>query len=160
MDTKIITYSLILLVMVSMMLISIFSRPSSVKAQLLQQNSGSSSITTTVSQSQASSTTTISAILFSSTPYYQYAYQIFPGNMSQMARSAMAGFSMNTTVLANGITNVSISLTGAHQSQTVSVPPGFRLYVIETTFGDDGYNFEGSLGDDGFVLVNLSGYVV
>ena len=50
-------------------------------------------------------------------------------------------------------------LEGSGQSQSITLKPNYKLYIIETTFGDDGFHFDSSLGDDGFVIVNQNGYI-
>jgi hypothetical protein len=103
--------------------------------------------------------TNSSRVLLSSTQYSQYAYQIYPGPLSQQAQSALAGFNVTTTVAQNGSTKISLALSGSNQYQYVSLKPGYKLYIIETAFGDDGYHFDSSLGDDGFVMVDQNGYI-
>ena len=113
-------------------------------------------VSSTQSATPASNT---SAVLFSSTPYYQYAYLVSDSPLSSQAKAALAGFNFNNTQLANGTRKITIELAGTSQSQTVMLKPGYKLYIIEATFGDDGYGFDSSLGDDGFVMVNQTGYV-
>ncbi len=101
-----------------------------------------------------------SGTLFSSTQVSGYSYQIYPGQISPQARAALTGFNMSQYALANGSEMVNISLSGTNQQQSIVLKPGYKLYIIETTFGDDGYHFDSSLGDDGFVMVDPNGYVV
>lgn len=107
-------------------------------------------------QSQSGS----NAILFNSTPYAQYAYLISSPTLSQQAQSALAGFKLVRTTLQNGSVEMNISLSGSGQGNSVTLAPGYKMYLVEATFGDDGYGFDSSLGDDGFVIVNTTGYVV
>ncbi len=101
----------------------------------------------------------IQKILFVSTQYAPYSYQIYPGPVSQQAQAALSGFNLTSSVLQNGTTDVRLSLTGTGSYQTVALKPDYKLYIVETTFGDDGYQFDSSLGDDGFVVVDQNGYV-
>lgn len=103
--------------------------------------------------------TNSSKVLFANTQYASYSYQIYPGPVSQQAQSALAGFNITSTQLQNSSSEVKLSLIGTSQGQTLIIKPGYKLYIIETTFGDDGYHFDSSLGDDGFVLVDPNGYV-
>lgn len=104
-------------------------------------------------------TTNSSKVLFSNTQYAQYAYLIYPGQMTQQAQSAFSGFNLTTSSLQNGSTNLTITLIGSNQAQSISLKPNYKLYIIETSFGDDGFHFDSSLGDDGFVVVDPNGYV-
>lgn len=160
MKAKNAAYAIIVLAVVAMMAAAILSTRSSSAIQpvtRIQSAMAQSSTTTVPAQSNVSAQ---APVLFSRTAYAPYAFQVFPGSMSQQASAAMSGFSMNTTALANGTTSISVSLKSTSQSQTIMLGPGYKLYVIETTFGDDGYGSDYSLGDDGFVLVNQTGYVV
>ena len=100
-----------------------------------------------------------SKVLFASTQYAAYSYQVYPGPLSQQASMALSGFNVSSTVLQNGTADITILLSGTSQSQTVLLKPGYKMYIIETTFGDDGFGAEYSLGDDGFVTVDPNGYI-
>ncbi len=161
MKARAIAYVLIVAGILAMMAASLLQNGSgSSPTTSARQASGMQGSTTTVAPTAASNTPQRAPVFFSSTPYYPYAYQIFPGNMSQQARAAMSGFALRAAALPNGSTNVTISLMSTSQNQSIVLGQGYSLYIIETTFGDDGYNAEYSLGDDGFIVVNQSGYVV
>ena len=66
---------------------------------------------------------------------------------------------ITTTMLQNSSTEIKLSLIGTDQYQSLILKPSYKLYIIETTFGDDGYHFDSSLGDDGFVIVDSGGYI-
>lgn len=101
-----------------------------------------------------------SAPLFSSEPYYSSSYLIAPGNLSQQSRTALDGYNMVVDRLANGYENITLSVGGTKASGVLALSPGSKLYIVETSFGDDGPGYDGSLADDGFVVVNQNGYVV
>jgi hypothetical protein len=50
-------------------------------------------------------------------------------------------------------------LVSSGASQVVTLDKGYSLYIIETSYGDDGIGSDYSLADDGFVVVNQSGYL-
>ncbi len=112
------------------------------------------------SPAQPSQQSNSSKVLFASTPYAQYSYQIYPGTMTQQANAAMSGFNMTSTLLQNSSAKITIELISANQSQSLILAPGDKLYLIEAAMGDDAFHFDSSLGDDGFVIVNSNGYVV
>lgn len=111
-------------------------------------------------QGPSSTTTGSNAILFSATQYASYSYQIYPGPMSSQARAAFSGYNMSTSTLVNGSVLINITVNGMPNHQSVVVKPNYKLYIIETSMGDDSPNFDSSLGDDGFALVNATGYLV
>ena len=91
--------------------------------------------------------------------YAQFAYQIYPGQLSSSSKNALAGFSMRSLTLQNGTSEVNLTI-GSQTAAEVMVPNGDTLYFIEASIGDDLSNYEGSLGDDGVILVNSNGYIV
>lgn len=121
---------------------------------------GSNHGNTTTASSQQSANPNSNAILFNSTLYAQYSYLISDPVLSQQAQSALAGFKLVRTQLQNGSIEMNISKSGVLQPSSVILAPGYKMYIIETTFGDDGYGFDSSLADDGFVIVNSTGYIV
>lgn len=100
------------------------------------------------------------SILFANTQYAQFAYLISSGTLSGQAKAALAGFNISKTQNQNGTATIAITLLADGNKQAVNLNQGDRLYIIETSFGDDGFGTESNLGDDGFVLVNANGYVV
>ncbi len=114
----------------------------------------------TQTNSAATTPANSSKVLFANTQYASYSYVVYPGPISQQAQSALAGFNLTSSQLQNSSTEIKISLIGSGQSQTLVLKPNYKLYIIETTFGDDGYHFDSSLGDDGFVVADPNGYVV
>lgn len=115
-------------------------------------------------QGQASSN---NAVKLQDTPYYSYAYQIFPGDLSSDAQQALLGFNMTTQTLADGSTQVSLTpirQNGEYSAQQFVVKQGDTLYFIETNFGDDfqdgNTSGDSSLGDDRGVLVDQNGYII
>lgn len=100
-----------------------------------------------------------SKVLLSSTQYAQYAYQAYPGPLSHQARAALSGFNLTYTTLQNSSIAITVRLDGTSQYQNMILAPGYKLYVVEATLGDDGLNFDSSLGDDGFVIVDPNGYL-
>lgn len=119
----------------------------------------SANLQTTPASSQQSHAASSNAVLFNDTPYSQYSYLISSPSLSQQAQSALAGFKLVRTQLQNGSVEMNISLAASGQGNRVVLAPGYKMYIIEATFGDDGYGFDSSLGDDGFVVVNSTGYL-
>lgn len=111
--------------------------------------------TTTVASGQNSS-----KVLFNDTQYARYSYLVYPGNLSQQASVAMTGFGMSATQLANGSSSVTVILNRTGANNTVVLAPGYRLYFVEGALSDDSFDTDSSLGDDAFVVVDSSGYVV
>ena len=100
--------------------------------------------------------------LFKNSPEYQYAYQIFPGTMSAQAKTAMNGFSMKTTSMPDGSTQVSFSSTNPnYKNQSYVVKKGYSLYFIERTTADDNtaQDTDRLYLDDTAVIVDPNGYI-
>lgn len=124
-------------------------------------NSQSNNYINTSSQTPVGSTpANTTGTLFSSTPYYQFAYVISNSTISSQAQAALSGFNLTRTQYSNGTVAMGITLIGNGNKQTLDLKPGYKLYIIETSFGDDSFGGESNLGDDGFVEVSPNGYVV
>lgn len=146
MNTKIIYAAIALLIIVGIAFLA------------LHKNSATfTQPTTTVPAGQNNTNST--KVLFESTQYFPYAYLVFPGQLSQQAQSAMDGFNMSVDNLTNGSKSITISIMGTTSNTKFVLKQSYKLYIIETSFGDDGYHFDSSLGDDGFVVVDPQGYV-
>jgi hypothetical protein len=102
---------------------------------------------------------TNASLLFSNQPYAPYSYLIYPGTPSPQAQAALSGFNLSTTQLQNGSAMITLVFISTGSNQTVVVKPGYKLYFIETSMGDDSFGGESSLGDDGYVTVDPNGYV-
>jgi hypothetical protein len=102
---------------------------------------------------------TNTSMLFSNQPYAPYSYLIYPGTPSPQAQAALSGFNISTTQLQNGSTMITLVLFSTGSNQTIILKPGYKLYFIETSFGDDSFGGESSLGDDGYATVTPNGYV-
>ncbi|MFA5106612.1 MAG: hypothetical protein WC506_06665 [Candidatus Micrarchaeia archaeon] len=101
------------------------------------------------------------AVKLSDEPYAPYALQIAPGGLSDAAKRAMSGFGISQEQQADGSILVNLTVARTGQTSQVSLKPGYSLYIIETSYGDDPQpNGETSFGDDSFVIVDPSGYVV
>lgn len=104
-------------------------------------------------------TSNSSKTLFSSTQYFPYSYQIYPGPTSQQAQLALSGFNITSAIQQNSSAKITLTLLGTSQSQSIILKPNYKLYIVETTFGDDGFHYDSSLGDDGFIMVDSNGYI-
>ncbi len=104
-----------------------------------------------------------SETLFSSSPYYSYAYLISGDNLSAQAKTALTGFDL--TQVANSDGTITYTLTAHKQgylNQTYTLSSGEKLYFIERSLGDDNAadNTDFFPVDDMAVVVNSQGYIV
>ncbi len=99
--------------------------------------------------------------LLSGTQYYSYAYQI-SGNatLSSSGKIATSDFNITEKTLQNGSTTYSIAFSELGTVYNVTISPTEKLYFIDTNLQDDVHGSDLSLGDDGFAVVNATGYVV
>lgn len=112
------------------------------------------------SANSTSPNTTTTGTLFESTPYAQFAYVISNSTLSSQAQAALSGFNITRTQQSNGTVGIGITLISSSSKQALSLKPGYKLYIVETSFGDDSFGGESNLGDDGFVEVSPNGYIV
>lgn len=99
--------------------------------------------------------------LFSATKYWSYAYLI-SGNATPPAsgRAATSDFHLADSALGNGSVEYTMTFSSTGAAYNVTVGPGEKLYYIDMTLADDSNNYESFPGDDGYAVVNASGYAV
>lgn len=95
----------------------------------------------------------------SSQPYWQYAYQVWPGPMSQAARAALTGLVVAVHRHGSGII-VAAGATGQPKAAPTFYPAGAKVYVIEAALGDDSNNTDFNFGDDALVVTDSQGRIV
>lgn len=104
-----------------------------------------------------------SSQLFSSSPYSQVSYQIFPGPLSSVAKEMMAGIKMATSTNPDGSIKLSINPTSSNiKGLSYNLASGDKVYIIETSLGEDNpsSNYDGIYSDDGAIVVNSAGYII
>jgi hypothetical protein len=97
--------------------------------------------------------------LLSSEPYASYAYQVWPGAPSAAARQAMTGLSISASRVRNGI-SVKAGVNGQPAAAARTYPGGARVYVVESSLGDDSGGSDYNLGDDGLVVTDVRGRIL
>jgi hypothetical protein len=96
--------------------------------------------------------------LLGSEPYAAYAFQVWPGTPSATAKQAMTGLTISATRQGHGIT-----VKAGANGQPVAAHTyanGARVYVVESSLGDDSGSSDYNLGDDGLVVTDATGRVV
>jgi hypothetical protein len=115
----------------------------------------------TVVYSTTSSNATTTVMKFSDEPYYTFAYEIDPNNLSSTTRQAMTGFSVTSQKNADGTITVSLTSTNTeYHNQSYNLKPEDKLYFIEKNLKDDVGGQEKFLVDDTAVVVDQNGNVV
>lgn len=97
--------------------------------------------------------------LLSSEPYAKAAYRVWPGPMSAAARLALTGLKVSVHRRGSGI-SVTAGVIGQASPAPRLYPQGARVYVVETSMGDDSGNTDYNLGDDGLVVTTAQGSIV
>jgi hypothetical protein len=96
----------------------------------------------------------------SSEPYAAYAYQVWPGSLTADGRLAMAGFTLTVTRQPGGITVKAVqdgqNMTGASHFY----PGGAKVYVLDSSLGDEGGSVDYNVTDDGLIVTNAQGQVL
>jgi hypothetical protein len=96
--------------------------------------------------------------LLSSEPFAQFAYLVWPGTLSAAAQQAMSGLTILVSRQADGL-SVRAGVTGQPLPSAQFYPNGARVYVIESSLGDDSTNIDYNLGDDGLVVTDAHGRI-
>ncbi len=121
---------------------------------------GSNSTTTAKGTTTTYAAANTSAILFSSSQYAHMAYVLYPSTPGS-AQYQAAGFNVSITQAVNGsIVAMISSLSDPTVNSTFTFNNTDTLYFIDSSLGDDSPpSGEYSLGDDGVILVNSTGYI-
>ena len=128
---------------------------------LSQVNSKPSPITT--QQYTSVQTTAIASqagTAFNSTSYFANSYLIYPGNLSSAAKKALGAYTFHVSAAANGSTILTLVYPHSVNNKTFSIPSGYRFYYIENSLGDDSAQEDLYPTDDGYAIVNASGYLI
>jgi hypothetical protein len=91
-----------------------------------------------------------------------FAFQVYPGELSVDAKTALIGFDIQTTPNPDGSAIVVFTPKNQDdQKQTFQVPAGQTLYFVEMSKGDDDADSgtDSNLRDDYGVLVDSNGIV-
>lgn len=100
--------------------------------------------------------TPIPGAKLSAQSYASYAYQVWPGAISQAGQAALTGLSVKVTKQGAGI-QVAAGVNGQPAQAPVFYPGGVKVWIIESSLGDDSGNSDYSLGDDGLVVTDAQG---
>ena len=95
----------------------------------------------------------------SSQSYASYAFQVWPGPVSQQGKAAETGLVIKVTRSGTGI-EVAAGVAGQKMQAPKLYPAGAKVYVIEASMGDDSGNSDFNLGDDGLVVTDAQGRIV
>jgi hypothetical protein len=121
---------------------------------------GSPSATASGGASAAASSPAAAGPQLSSEPYAAYAYQVWPGSLTADGRLAMAGFTLTVTRQPGGITVKAVqdgqNMTGASHFY----PGGAKVYVLDSSLGDEGGSVDYNVTDDGLIVTNAQGQVL
>jgi hypothetical protein len=108
----------------------------------------------------ATPSATSAAIVFQTWKYRQYAYQVYPGDPSQDAKTALAGFDLSVQDQGDKVLLTLKALSTRYQDASFTVAKGNTAYFIETSARDDPNFVEQNLDDDGLIVVNQQGLIV
>lgn len=97
--------------------------------------------------------------LLSSEPYARAAFQIWPGTLGTAAKAAMTGLSVSVHKRGSGL-SVTAGVNGQQAGAPHTYPGGAKVYVVETSMGDDSGSSDYNLGDDGLVVTDSKGRIV
>jgi len=107
----------------------------------------------------SSATAPAAGLKLSAQAYARYAFEVWPGPVSQSARTAATGLVVSVRRRDSGIM-VAAGVAGQSKPVTRFYPAGAKVYVIEAALGDDSGNTDFNLGDDGLVVTDSQGRIV
>jgi hypothetical protein len=97
--------------------------------------------------------------LLSAQPYANVAYQVWPGTPSAAAKAALTG--LNVSVKQQGSALVVIAGVNGQAAPTPRrYAGGARVYVVESSLGDDSGNTDYNLGDDALIVTDARGGII
>ncbi len=146
------------IVIIGLLISNGHSSPSISKSGALPTTTASAFASTTIG------TTTIesrNATLYSNTPYYGASAEIYPTkNLSYGGQIAVSNFNQYNKTLQNGSAQVQLAFNSG-ATYNITAGPGDKLYFIDGSLGDDSPGGDnGYTGEDGYALVDPSGYVI
>jgi len=92
--------------------------------------------------------------------YGSRAYQVYPAMPSAQTDRALTGFGLSFLDVSPTTKEVTVTDLQDKTTQTATFDRTDRLYFIETRMGDDGFDGETNLSDDGFVLTDARGHII
>jgi hypothetical protein len=117
------------------------------------------SVAPTAAASRAASSPAAGPLL-STEPYASFAYQVWPGPLTADGRLAMAGFVLNVTRQANGITVNAVQDGQKMTAASHFYPGGAKVYILDSNLGDEGGSVDYNLTDDGLIVTNAQNQVL
>jgi hypothetical protein len=102
-----------------------------------------------------------STVRFDGWKYKQYAFQVFPGQVSADAKTALAGFDLSIQDKSDGTVLLNLkALSSRYRDAAFTVDKKNAAYFVETSMRDDPNNAENNLNDDGLIVVSPDGYIL
>jgi len=135
------------------------AQASSAQASSAQASSAQASPAPPASPSAQPSATASLGPLLSSEPYASIAFLVWPGTPSPTARQAMSGLVVSVTRQVGGIA-VRAGVAGQPLPPVRFYASGGKVYILESSLGDDSSDLDYNLGDDGLIVTNLQGRIV
>lgn len=97
--------------------------------------------------------------LLSAQPYANVAYQVWPGTPSAAAKAALTGLSVSVKQQGSVLV-VTAGVVGQSAPTLRRYAGGARVYVVESSLGDDSGNTDYNLGDDALVVTDAKGGII
>jgi hypothetical protein len=124
-------------------------------------NSPSAGASPSAATSGSASPSVAAGPALSSQPYASFAYQVWPGPLTATAKITLTGWKLTVTRQAGGIAVKAAQDGQAMTGASHFFPGGAKVYVLDSTLGDDaGGNVDYNQTDDGLVVTNAQGQVL
>ena len=99
------------------------------------------------------------AVRFDDWQYKRFAFQIYPGEINDDTKKALAGFDLSIQDNGDTVSVLLKALSSRYRDSQVTVNKNDTAYFIETTMRDDPNDQENNLRDDGIIEVDPRGYI-
>lgn len=97
--------------------------------------------------------------LLSAQPYANVAFQVWPGTPNAAAQAAMTGLTISVKRQGSALVVVA-GVIGQGQQPSRRFAGGARVYVVESSLGDDSGNTDYNLGDDALIVTDAKGGII
>ncbi|HWF79244.1 MAG TPA: hypothetical protein VN695_01595 [Streptosporangiaceae bacterium] len=92
-------------------------------------------------------------------PYANVAYEVWPGTPSAAAKAALTGLSVSVRRQGSALV-IMAGVIGQAAPTPRRYAGGARVYVVESSLGDDSGNTDYNLGDDALVVTDAKGGII
>lgn len=117
----------------------------------------------TLNSSKTSNQSNFTPVLFNNSQYVSYAYMLYPKKevytISTNAKIATSDFNYSFQDLTNGSVNLTLKFVDTHAVYSIILNRNYKFYYLDKNLADDNPTSDTSNNDDGYLIVNTTGYI-